>query len=375
MNATAGRDPLVSVILPTYNRECFLGESIRSVIGQTYGNLELIVVDDGSTDGSADLVASIAPEARYVWQANRGPADARNRGLLEARGDLIAFLDSDDAWHAEKLARQVAFLAAHPSVGVVYSARRVSDEHGRVIGGQTKRMHSGRVTEALLQSVFITMPSVVVRRSVVDRVGSFDASLRVTEDFEYWLRASLVAEFAAMGLPLVDVRRWPNRLTSAKTEGAVTRYATTLRFCRDHADSGAFRREIAERALAACAFRAGRALSRERLYGPAATMFAASARHRFTLRAAWHGWLARRRALGAPEYKVIHWRATREAANGVAAPPVATLGEPPDRATSPRSWWGSAADRMESLRPTAMRREVDSPSPAELRRPRPSVRE
>jgi hypothetical protein len=107
-------------------------------------------------------------------------------------------------------------------------------------------------------------------------------------------------------------------------------------------------------------------------------MFAASARHRFTLRAAWHGWLARRRALGAPEYKVIHWRATREAANGVAAPPatpVATLGEPPDHATSPRSWCVSAADRMGSLRPTAMQREVDSPSPAELRRPRSTLRE
>ena len=109
MNATAGRDPLVSVILPTYNRECFLGESIRSVLGQTYGNLELIVVDDGSTDGSADLVASIAPEARYVWQANRGVADARNRGLVEARGDLIAFLDSDDAWRTEKLAPRSLF--------------------------------------------------------------------------------------------------------------------------------------------------------------------------------------------------------------------------------------------------------------------------
>ena len=245
-----------------------------------------------------------------------------------------------------------------------------------MVGGQTKRLHSGWVTEALLRSVFITMPSVVVRRSVVDRVGSFDASLRVTEDYEYWLRASLVAEFAAMGLPLVDVRRWPNRLTSAKAEGAVTRYATTLRFCRDHADSGAFRREIAERALAACAFRAGRALSRERLFGPAATMFAAGAAPLHPPRR-----LARlaRAAPGSRGARVQGdpLAATREAANGVAAPPatpVATLGEPPDLATSPRSWCDSAADRMGSSA-EAMPREIDSPSPAELRRPRSSVRE
>jgi glycosyltransferase involved in cell wall biosynthesis len=282
---TSAANPLVSVILPTYNREHFLGESIRSVLLQTYRNFELIVVDDGSTDGSHALVASLAPDARYFWQSNAGASAARNRGLTEARGELIAFIDSDDLWHVDKLARQVAFLCAHPSVGVVYTSKRVIDEHGAVIGGQSTQMHSGRVTESLFQHGFVRMSSVVMQRDVMDRVGCFDPTLVVAEDYQYFLRASLAVEFAAIHAPLVCHRRSPGQLTSAKGDNSLARYRMRLRFYRDQGGQEVIRPRIAQRTLARSARRAAVALLDEQRLDDAEAMVVASLGHRFTIRA------------------------------------------------------------------------------------------
>jgi glycosyltransferase involved in cell wall biosynthesis len=283
---TPADGPLVSVILPTYNRRQFLGESIWSVLNQTYRNLEVIVVDDGSTDATSESVQSEFPEVRYLWQPNSGVAAARNRGLSAARGELIAFQDSDDLWHPNKLARQLALLTDRPEVGVVYTCHRIVDQHGKPIGRQWKRLHSGRVTEPLFQSIFVIMPSTVVRRSVVDCVGLFSTDLRTNSDYEFWLRASLVTEFAALEEPLVDVRRSPCRLTSAKGEGMTLQYQMLLRFYQDRGGSDAIRPEAARRALAKSAFRAGRALKKESRLAAAQEMFARSLAHRFTIRSA-----------------------------------------------------------------------------------------
>ena len=184
----ASDSPLVSVILPTYDRRDFLAESIGSVLGQSYQKLELIVVDDGSAQRAEGLVRSISPAIRYVWQEHGGVAAARNRGLAEARGELIAFQDSDDLWRPGKLDLEVALLRSQPSVGMVYTSHRIIDEDRNVICGRWKQLHSGRVIRALFRSMFIIMPSTVVRRSVVDRVGRFNTDLRINSDYEYWLR-------------------------------------------------------------------------------------------------------------------------------------------------------------------------------------------
>jgi glycosyltransferase involved in cell wall biosynthesis len=279
--------PLVSVILPTYNRETYLGESIRSVLAQTYRSFELIVVDDGSTDGTEGLVRSFSPPVRYARQPHAGVARARNRGLDEARGELIAFQDSDDLWHQDKLALQVALLNERPEVGVVCTAEQIIDPDGNVIGGQWKTLHSGWVTEALFQSIFVIMPSAVVRRHVVDRVGRFDGSLRINSDYQFWLRASLVTEFFALDQPLVYERRWADRLTSAKAETALLQYQMLVHFHEELGGKASIRPEIASRALSKAAFRAGRALRRERRFAEARQMFGKSLGHRFTVRAGW----------------------------------------------------------------------------------------
>ncbi|MBN2577548.1 MAG: glycosyltransferase [Pirellulales bacterium] len=293
-------EPLVSVIIPTYNRRRVIGESILSVLNQSYSNLELIVVDDGSTDGTEKWVRSISSVIRYFWQPNAGVAAARNQGLAAARGELIAFQDSDDLWHHEKLSRQVALLRDRPEAGVIYTSHRVVDQDRNVIGGRWRQLHSGWITEALFQSMFIIMPSTVVRRSVVDRVGRFSTDLCVSSDYEYWLRASLATQFAAMEDSLVDERRSPTSLTSAKGKGLTLQYHMLLRFYEELGGREVMRPAVARAALAKWAFRAGRALRREGRWDAAQEMFAKSLAHRFMPRAAGSRlWMQCRRLLPA----------------------------------------------------------------------------
>jgi glycosyltransferase involved in cell wall biosynthesis len=280
------KEPLVSVILPTYNRRQFIGESIESVLNQSYRNIELIVVDDGSTDGTDELVHAISPRIRYFRQANAGVAAARNRGLAAAQGELMAFQDSDDLWHPEKLSLQVALLQHNPCAGMTYTSHRIIDCNGRVIGGRWKQLHSGRVTEELFKSMFIIMPSTLVRRSVVDRVGQFNTSLCTNSDYEFWLRASLYTDFLAIEADLVDERQSPCRLTSAKGDSATLQYNMLSEFYHNMGGTAAIRQEIASRALAKSAYRAGRALGKEGRFAAARQMLVKSLGHRFTCRAA-----------------------------------------------------------------------------------------
>jgi glycosyltransferase involved in cell wall biosynthesis len=282
--------PLVSVIIPTYNRRSMLREAVESVLGQSYQNIELIVVDDGSTDGTEALVRSNWPAIRYVWQPNAGDAAARNRGLDFVRGELIAFQDSDDLWHPEKLALQVAVLRDRAEVGVVFASRRLMDERGNLSPKRWRRMHSGWITEALFRSMFIVMPSTVVRRNVVDRIGRFSTDLPVTSDYEYWLRASLVTQFAAVERELVVERKSPCRLTSAKGRGMTLQYHMLRRFYEELGGQRAIRPTAARRALAKWAYRAGRALRQEDRFDAAEQMYAQSLAHRFTPRAAAARW-------------------------------------------------------------------------------------
>ena len=172
---------------------------------------------------------------------------------------------------------------------MAYTSHRIIDQAGKVIGGRWKRLHSGRVTEALFRTMFVVMPSTVVRRSIVERVGQFNTALRINSDYEYWLRASLVTEFAALDEPLVDERQSPGRLTSARAEAAISQYEMLVGFYRDQGGRDAICLAAARRALAKSAWSAARALRDEGLPETAAAMFATSLHHNYTFRAAWAG--------------------------------------------------------------------------------------
>jgi glycosyltransferase involved in cell wall biosynthesis len=207
--------PLVSVIIPTYNRASLLREALDSVSRQTFRDFEVIVIDDGSTEPIADELAGHAVKPVIIRQPHQGPAAARNRGIAEATGDLIAFLDSDDLWLPEKLERFVSALQADRGTRIFYGPMKPISENGKEVPGRTKPCHTGRITEALFGSSFVHVPTVVCHKSVLLSAGGFDPSLPVCEDYDLWLRVSLDEPFGLIEEPLALRRLHPGRLSKS----------------------------------------------------------------------------------------------------------------------------------------------------------------
>lgn len=174
--------PLVSVIIPVYNGEKFLGEALDSIWQQSYRPLEVIVVDDGSVDGSASI-AQMNDKVRYIYQTNQGPSGARNRGVGQANGDLLAFLDHDDLWMPDKLASQVAYLQANPETDYVFCHMRFFLAEGMSWPASVNREHAASDPACILPSALL------VRREAFDRVGLFDKKYRYAEDVDWFFRA------------------------------------------------------------------------------------------------------------------------------------------------------------------------------------------
>ncbi|MCA1576925.1 MAG: glycosyltransferase family 2 protein [Acidobacteria bacterium] len=174
--------PLVSVIIPVFNGERFLRDAVQSVLDQNYSGLEIIIVDDGSTDGTATIAKSFPETVRYLHQANQGPAAARNRGIEHAQGSLLAFADADDLWPADKLALQLSFLMTDPATEIVMG-RIQQVLISRTVEGQTQ-------TEEFGEPAFsVNLGSAVIRKSVFERVGLLDETMRYSEDVDWFMRA------------------------------------------------------------------------------------------------------------------------------------------------------------------------------------------
>ncbi|MGN6222354.1 glycosyltransferase [Pseudoxanthomonas sp.] len=182
----------VSTIIPTYNRRDLVVRAIDTVLAQTRVVDEIIVVDDGSTDGTGEhLAARYGDRIRYVWQANAGVSAARNHGMRLARGRYLALLDSDDEWLPEKTARQVAWLEAHPDAGMVLCDVERVDSEGRLIDVFRRReviREDGRVLRWVIHNPALAPASAILRREVFEDVGGFDESLRTAEDIDFHLR-------------------------------------------------------------------------------------------------------------------------------------------------------------------------------------------
>lgn len=208
--------PLVSVIIPTFNRAAQVGNAIDSVQHQTYQNVEIIIVDDGSTDDTPDVLAGYGSTVRVVTQKNRGVAAARNAGLNASRGDVITMLDSDDAWLPSKVERQMRILdAAGVSVPACLCNAIVEHEGGpETTTFDIAELHPAveegvwtNPTEVLLTRFVLFAQTIAVRRTAVEKVGLFDESLQVLEDHEWALRLSLVGPWAFLSQPLVRYSR------------------------------------------------------------------------------------------------------------------------------------------------------------------------
>jgi len=218
--------PRVSVVLATHNQAVWLGEAIDGVRAQTFADWELVVVDDGSTDGTADVVRRYADDSRirYLAQERAERSRARNRGIAETSGELVAFLDADDRWRPGKLARQVAALDADAAAGLCYTVARFIGPEGEELPLRkpSGRPPSGDVFATLMRANVVILASVVVRRAGLDAVGGFDPAAAMTgcEDWDLWLR--LAQRYPAVGIDeeLTLYRRHPGNTGSERVLGA-----------------------------------------------------------------------------------------------------------------------------------------------------------
>jgi len=204
------RPPIVSVVIPAYNAAWCLGRSIESVLAQTFRDFELIVVDDGSTDGTGAVLVALDEEIRVVRKPNGGLSSARNAGIAAAGGRYVAFLDADDWWSPEKLARQVELMEARPELVFCSTATAVRTPEGGALPDWRCGKEGGTVLERIFAAnahVAGSGSAVVARREAFARVGGFDESLRSLEDIDMWMRLAGLGEYACIDAPLTVIEK------------------------------------------------------------------------------------------------------------------------------------------------------------------------
>jgi glycosyltransferase involved in cell wall biosynthesis len=242
---TTSKYPKITVIIPTYNRGAFICDAIDSVLSQTFQDFELIIVDDGSTDNTAVLISAYADSRlRYLTQENKGRSNARNRALAVAQGEYIAFLDSDDMYLPDKLRVQTSFMDSHPDVGMIYTSALCVDEEGRDLNFTYVASVSGYIYRyiAFFQPVTITLPTVMVRRAVFDRVGGFDEQMSRFEDTDMWRRISKLFRICAMPIETCKLRTHADNSLASQNPAsilqAIAYYCTKIR--REDSDQPLF---------------------------------------------------------------------------------------------------------------------------------------
>jgi glycosyltransferase involved in cell wall biosynthesis len=211
------KNPTVSVIIPTYNQGQFIDKAIESVLKQSYQDFEIIVINDGSTDNTEEIVRGFKDKrVKYIkkYKKSRGVSVARNVGIKMARGKYIALLDSDDEWLPEKLGKQVkVFKSEFPEVGVVCSWSYNIDEKGNYISKRCLPKKDGYIYEDLLSTNPISVPTVLIKKECFNRVGLFDDLLNAQEDWDMWIRIAKYYRFALIKVPLVKYRLHPNQIS------------------------------------------------------------------------------------------------------------------------------------------------------------------
>lgn len=210
---------LISIIIPVFNNFEYLPLTIKSIYDQTFHNFEVIVVDDGSTDPDYSKIHCFEKFSNFhfVRLANQGPAAARNFGINMSIGRYIAFIDSDDMWINNKLESQILIFKSNPSIDVVYTSRfNVDSESNLIENSYSPKIISGYLLNDLFIDNCITMSSAIVKRSVFDTVGFFDENLRVSSDWDFWLRASVCCNFYGIDEKLVYYRIHQNQISSGQ---------------------------------------------------------------------------------------------------------------------------------------------------------------
>jgi len=229
---------LVSVIMPTYNRVDYLPLAIDSVLNQTYGNLELLIIDDGSTDATRELVSSYNDDRIfYSYQDNQGQSVARKSGLNNARGEFICFLDSDDLMKPCKLERQLQLMEANPDYHVIYGENEIIDEKGLVqTQARSLRRYSGNIMKELLVFNFIEFETAMIRRICFDEMGGPNVNTRVADDYELFLKFSTRYKFLYIPEIFAQYRVMASQISSNKDKRFQSNFTILSNFFKLYPD-------------------------------------------------------------------------------------------------------------------------------------------
>ncbi|BFM10390.1 glycosyltransferase [Simiduia litorea] len=208
--------PLVSIVIATYNMAQYLPQAVDSILNQEWKNIELIVVDDGSADNTADVMEKYAqdPRVNYIKNTNQGQPKAKNCGIKHTKGEFIAFCDADDLWEPNKLTVQMPLFKS-PRVGVVFSdVSNIDENNKRYSVDRTEIGFRGNVTEQLLHRNFVPFGTAVIRRQCIVQNGIFDEEFRMGIDWDLWLRYSLNWEFDYVNDRTYVYRKWSGQMSS-----------------------------------------------------------------------------------------------------------------------------------------------------------------
>ncbi|MBN1913036.1 MAG: glycosyltransferase [Candidatus Omnitrophica bacterium] len=227
--------PLVSVIIATYNRAHFIKDAIESVLRQTFNDYEIIIVDDGSTDDTKEVVRQFAGKVRYCYQENKGRSESRNTGIRLSQGEYVAFLDDDDIWAKDKIKKQLDYFSAHPEIGLVHSFTDVIDAKGQFLPAETKErigyyekaIKFGSDYKGLSRLCIMFLSTVIFKKKLVEGVGLFDPDIPAFEDWDFYLRFSLKYRIGLIAEPLASFRM--HGLQSNKEEFFTGRIKTSMK--------------------------------------------------------------------------------------------------------------------------------------------------
>lgn len=275
---TEGGMPLVSVIIPCYNREKYVAETVESVLGQTWSSIELLVVDDGSTDGSRSILERFTDRIillEHPGRLNKGQSASINLGLERCRGEYVAILDSDDLFAPDKIRKQVAFLIENPDIGLVYSNGYVIDEQRTILYAAHDKNHEEHSDpdKLLLDCYFLLPNNALVRRDVYRRAGYFDESLRTAQDHDMALRIAEVAKMGYLGDFLFYYRRHDDSISQ---KNAKTRWKNGYRILRKAMSRYPYRYATIIGRFAVLNFRLAQCYCEEHKYIRAGCLFLAS---------------------------------------------------------------------------------------------------
>jgi glycosyltransferase involved in cell wall biosynthesis len=277
----------VSVCIPTYNRKEYLKETLESVFAQSYRDYEVVVVDDGSTDGTEEMIKGGGYKVRYYRQENAGDAAARNKLIELAQGEHITFIDSDDLLMPDAVERMIRIEEAEGGEVVVYGPYIRIDGFGKILGRSKRRLYSGFITRKLFENILVHSCGSMFPKRILQDAGGFNQALAVCSDYDLWLRLSLKYRFIALDEPTFKRRRHSGNLSAGTSEKQIIELKVLEDFFYNKGGDKVIPNRAAMKRLSREQYRAGKCFLKEKNIGEAVRYFRASFQRRPNLKALW----------------------------------------------------------------------------------------